>query len=121
MKKTVSCFEDLDVWQDSMRLAVDVIKAIERCPSHRLIDQINGSAISVPSNIAEGFERQSNKEYIRFLYISKGSAGELRTQIYLAIRLKWIPLAIGQEFVKTSKKISKQLGSLIKARQFFNK
>jgi len=80
-------FEDLNVWKESMKLSVDVYKAIKNCKDFGFRDQIFRSTVSIPSNIAEGFERQSNKEFIQFLYIAKASCGELRTQLYLAIKI----------------------------------
>ena len=92
-------------------------------PSFKIIndygfkDQIQRASVSVPSNIAEGFERNSNKEFIQYLFISKGSAGELRTQLYLAIELKLIQKEKGLELLEISKKISAMLYKLIKTRK----
>jgi four helix bundle protein len=69
-------FEDLEVWQRGCRLAVDVFKTFARCRNHTMKDQVQRSALSVPSNVAEGYERNSNKEFNRFLNIAKGSGGE---------------------------------------------
>lgn len=86
-------FEDLEVWQKSMTL-VDRIYELTKKNSfsrdHSLKGQIRRAAISVPSNIAEGFERGSNKEFVQFLYIAKGSAGEVRTQLHIALNQKYI-------------------------------
>ena len=78
-------FEDLDIWKEGMRLSVSVYKLMNDCKDFGFKDQIQRASVSVPSNIAEGFERQTNKEFIQFLYIAKGSCGELRTQIYLFV------------------------------------
>jgi len=77
-------FEDLEVWKDACRLAVDVYGVFRECRDFSFRDQIQRASISIPSNIAEGAERGSNKEFIRFIHIAKGSAGELRTQLYIA-------------------------------------
>ncbi|MEJ2685452.1 MAG: four helix bundle protein [Candidatus Sulfobium sp.] len=77
-------FEDLEVWKSSYKLAVEIYKRFSNCKDYGLKDQITRSSVSVPSNIAEGFERNSNKEFIRYLYIAKGSCGELRTQLHIA-------------------------------------
>ena len=76
-------FEDLLVWKKSSQLAVDVCLTVKNMKMFGLRDQIQRSAISVPSNIAEGAERDMPKDFIRFLRISKGSCAELRTQLYI--------------------------------------
>ncbi|MBM3863469.1 MAG: four helix bundle protein [Verrucomicrobia bacterium] len=78
-------FEDLEVWKRSSRLAVSILELIEPVKLHALRDQMARSCISVPSNVAEGAERESNKEFRRFLAIAKGSVGELRTQLYIGL------------------------------------
>jgi len=75
-------FENLEVWQEGKNLAVDIIKMWEAIDSRGyfgLRDQMQRSAVSIASNIAEGRERKSAVEFMRFLYIAKGSVGELRT------------------------------------------
>ncbi len=78
-------FEELLVWRKSMYLVKEVIAIIQTTFSkfHPLADQITRSSISIPSNIVEGSERGSNPDFIRFLYISRGSCAELRTQLEL--------------------------------------
>jgi four helix bundle protein len=90
MAKKIEKFEDLEVWKESMRLAVDVYHHFKSLHDFGFRDQIQRSAVSIPSNIAEGFERHSNKEFIQFLFVAKGSAAELRTQLYLPIEIKFI-------------------------------
>jgi len=77
-------FEDLDVWKRSVNVAVKLFKVLKDCPDYGIKDQMLRSAVSVPSNVAEGAERDSRKDFVRFLRISKGSAAELRTQLHLA-------------------------------------
>jgi four helix bundle protein len=79
-------FEELEVWKRSSRLAVSVLELIESVRLYSLRDQMARSSISIPSNIAEGSERESDREFRRFLAIAKGSAGELRTQLYIGLR-----------------------------------
>jgi len=86
-------FEEIDVWKSSRILVKEIYlitgeKAFQK--DFNLVDQIRRCAVSVPSNIAEGYERKSNAEFVRYLYIAKGSAGELRTQLYLARDLDYI-------------------------------
>jgi four helix bundle protein len=79
-------FEELEVWKRSSRLAVDVLRLIDPIRLFALRDQMARACISIPSNIAEGAERESDREFRRFLAIAKGSAGELRTQLYIGLR-----------------------------------
>jgi four helix bundle protein len=79
MGDKIQPFEDLAVWKESMQLATEVYSLLINCKDYGLKDQIQRAAVSIPSNIAEGFERQSNKEFIHYLFIAKGSCGELHT------------------------------------------
>jgi four helix bundle protein len=83
-------FEELEVWQRGCRLAVDVFQTFGSCRNFTMQDQVQRAALSVPSNVAEGYERNSNKEFIRFLNIAKGSCGELRTQLYISRKLDFL-------------------------------
>jgi four helix bundle protein len=108
-------FEDLEVWKQSVQLAESVFKLIKTCKEYALRDQIVRSAISIPSNIAEGSERNSNKDFIRFLTIAKGSAAELRTQLLLAQRLGLLEKALASELIQETKHISARLHKLVQA------
>ncbi|WOC51968.1 30S ribosomal protein S23 [Bergeyella porcorum] len=82
---TISRFEDLEIWQLSRILCNDVFKIIEETPlknNFRLWNQMDGASGSIMDNIAEGFERNGNKEFIQFLSIAKASCGEVRSQLY---------------------------------------
>jgi four helix bundle protein len=110
--------EDLDVWKKGCRLACDVFKLAEEGSLARnftLRDQVSRSALSVPSNIAEGFERDSKKGFVSFLRIAKGSCGELRTQLYIAARLGYIPQKRAAELVDKAKEISRMLAGLVQS------
>jgi len=78
-------------------------------------DQITKAGLSIPSNIAEGYERGSNKELANFLNYAKGSAGELRTQIYIGIDIGYIDRESGARWLKEAEEISRMLHSLIRA------
>ena len=108
-------FENLEVWKRSCDLAVKIYKELDGCKDFGLKDQMTRSSVSIPSNIAEGAERDSTKEFIRFLHIAKGSAAELRTQIYLAYRVSLLSETSHQELIEESIAISKMLHSLIKS------
>jgi len=86
----ISKFEDLIVWQKSGKLIILIFKLFKKCHNHSFKDQIQRAAISVMNNIAEGFEKQNNKEFRRYLIISKGSCGEVRSMLYIALKLKYI-------------------------------
>ena len=89
----INGYKDLIVWQKSMDLVDEIYKIIRLLPSEErfaLADQMRRSAISVPSNIAEGYERKSKKEYIQFLSIAKSSRAELETQLYICLRQSYI-------------------------------
>ena len=108
-------FEDLDVWKRSSRLAVDVYKALYGCRDFALKDQMTRSAVSIPSNIAEGAERFSDREFARFLYIARGSAAELRTQLYIAIKVNLIDKNLADKYVDEAIQLSAMLQGLVKS------
>lgn len=108
-------FEDLEVWQRGCRLAVDVFKAFERCKSASLKYQAERSALSIPSNIAEGAERGGAKEFGQFLKIAKGSSGELRTQLYIAGSLNALDSSHVSALVKETREISAMTEGLRKS------
>src|SRR5207244_1824797 len=108
-------FEDLEVWQRGCRLAVDVFKTFADCRNFTMQDQVKRSSLSIPCNVAEGYERNSNKEFIRFLNISKGSGGELRTQLYISRKLDFLTKGDFNRLVGESKELSKMLHGLSRA------
>ena len=116
MSGGVKSFEDLDVWKEAVKLAVDIYKSLKDYKDYSLKDQIQRSAVSISSNIAEGFERDTNKEFFRYLYIARGSSAELRTQIYIAIAIQILDKDTGTQFIDRTKKISAMLYKLIKTR-----
>jgi four helix bundle protein len=100
-----------------MRLSVMVYKAIKNCNDYGFTDQIRRTAVSVPSNISEGFERQTNREFIHFLYIAKGSCGEVRTQIYLAKEFCYISQDIYKMLLENCRLLSSKIQSFINSRK----
>ena len=97
--------------------AVQIQTLEKNCKDFGLRDQIQRSAVSIPSNISEGFDRKGNKEFIQFLYIAKGSCSELRTQLYIALETGTIDKSIGKDFIDNSKMISAMLYKLIQVRK----
>ena len=93
MDEKIRSHKDLQVWQEAMVLVTEIYRLSENFPESEkfgLTSQIRRSAISIPSNIAEGFARKRNKELIQFLYISIGSLSELETQYEIAKNLNYI-------------------------------
>ena len=95
--------------------AVDVFKTFAGCGNFTMQDQGQRAALSVPSNVAEGYERDSNKEFVRFLNISKGSCGELRTQLYISRKLDFLKKADSDRLISGVKEISAMLHGLSRA------
>ena len=108
-------FEDLEVWKRSSALSADIYIELKSLSDYGFKDQITRSGLSVPSNIAEGVERNFNKEKIRFLYIAKASCAELRTQLYIGIKIGYIPKEKGNQWVQETKELSAMLTNLIKS------
>ncbi len=109
----IPSFEELDVWKRSCRLAVRLYGLLTDCRDFALRNQMQRAAVSIPSNIAEGKERNSIPEFKRFLRIAKGSAAELRTQLYIAKEIKLIDSSDANELITETKEISKMLQGLI--------
>lgn len=114
-------FEDLEVWKRSCCLAVDLHIATFETKPYDLARQMQRAATSIPSNIAEGSERDSAGDFVRFLRISKGSCGELRTQLYIWQRimksLNFEPLPNCDTFIEETRGISAMLQKLIQSIQ----
>jgi four helix bundle protein len=113
-------FRDLIVWQKAKDLAVFIYQitttgAISK--DYSLRDQLRRTVISIASNIAEGDERDTDKESVRFFFIAKGSLAELRTQIEIAFNIGYLHEDDYQKVEKNSEDLAKMLGQLIKARQ----
>ena len=104
-------FEDLEVWKRSCQLAVKVYELLAECKDFSLRDQMQRSAVSMASNIAEGSER-TTKEFKRFLSIARGSSAELQTQSYIACKVNIITHDQMKIIVKECKEISKMLYGL---------
>ncbi|MHC4871305.1 MAG: four helix bundle protein [Planctomycetota bacterium] len=108
-------FEDLEVWKRASRLSADIYKNTSGIKDYGFRDQLTRAGLSVPSNIAEGYERDSDREFIRFLKYSRGSCGELRTQIMIGIDINYIDKEIGSMWIKESRELSAMLSGLIRS------
>jgi len=112
----VTKVEDFEIWKESIELVVLVYNLIKNTNLKKdfvLTDQIKKSVISIPSNIAEGFERNNNKEFKYFLNIAKGSIGELKTQVYIALRLEIINKHQFEELNNKIIRLSSKISNLI--------
>jgi len=113
----IKSFKDLKIWQKGIRLVEDVYNASRGFPKEEIYglqSQMRRSAVSIPSNISEGFARLHNREYRNFLYISLGSCAELATQIIIASRLKYIADTKAETMLAAIDELSRMTMSLIK-------
>ncbi len=109
-------FTEMEVWQKAKLLAKLIYEATSTGSFSRdwaLRDQIRKASVSIPSNIAEGFERGGNKEFIRFLTISKGSAGEVLTQLHIAMDLDYITRDEFEKLQDHTIRIGRMLGGFV--------
>lgn len=110
-------FEDLDVWKEGCNIAIEIYGVTNDGAFSKdfgLRDQIRRCAVSVPSNIAEGKERETVKELIRYLYIAKGSAAELRTQLFIAYNVGYVNNKMHDQLSEKINRVSRMLGSFIR-------
>lgn len=107
-------FEDLESWKRSCRLSATLYTSTSELRDYGFRDQLTRSGLSVPSNIAEGYERNSDREIAQFLKIAKGSLGELRTQIYIGIEAQYFEKAMALAWVEETKQLGRMLGAMIK-------
>ena len=112
----VSRFEDLEIWKRSVKLSIRVYKLLSSCKDFGFRDQITRSGLSIPSNIAEEFERRTDKEFIRYLDIARGSSGELRTQLYIGMETGFIDKGSGIDLIGETKELSAMITGLMKVK-----
>jgi four helix bundle protein len=112
----VKQFEDLEVWKEPRRLTQIIYRLTKEekfSKDFALRDQIQRAAVSIMSNIAEGFERGGNQEFTQFLYIAKGSCGEVRSQLYVAFDQGYMDEKQKDELTKFFKRLSSMISNLI--------
>mgnify|MGYP001286523082 CR=1 FL=1 len=110
-------FENLRVWQDAVELAVLVHTTYRSCPDFDLRAQVKRAALSVSSNIAEGYERSSNSEFVRYLDIARGSCGEVRSQTHVAVRVGLLSQAEANVLLMASRELSMRIARLMQVRR----
>ena len=116
-KPKVKNFQDLEIWKRGIKLVENIYTATRSFPKEEiygLSSQLRRAAVSVPSNIAEGFSRASSNEFEQFLYISRGSSSEVATQLIIAKNLNYIIDKKAEILLKETEEISKMTMSLIK-------
>ena len=116
-KEKVKTYRDLLIWQKSMILVTKVYNTSKKFPNdeaYGLTSQIRRCAISIPSNLAEGYGRNSTNEYVRFLRIATGSLYELQTQMEISFNLHYIDRSEFDELYEQSREIERMLSSLIR-------
>lgn len=110
-------FEEIVAWQEARKLTKAIYK-VTALPSFSrdfsLIDQMRRSSVSIMSNIAEGFERSGRREFIQFLALSKGSSGELRSHLYIALDLGYLTKGDFQELYNRTAYLAGRIGALMK-------
>ncbi|MEK7579505.1 MAG: four helix bundle protein [Patescibacteria group bacterium] len=107
-------FEDIIAWQKAKTLTLMVYHAFAQSQERSFKDQVQRAALSVMNNIAEGYERRTNKDFKNFLYIAKGSCGEVRSITYIAKDLRIITSTTYEEIHSLSTEISRLLSGFIK-------
>ncbi len=112
---TIQKFEDMIAWQKSRKLVRDTYKAFINCRDSGFKDQIQRAAVSVLSNIAEGFESGTRLEFLNYLYIAKASAGEVRAQFYAAADIGYLNIETFKYLNNSATECSKLISSFIKS------
>jgi four helix bundle protein len=113
---SVKSFEDLNVWKEARQLTQEVYRMTKTekfFKDFSLRDQIRRAAISVMSNIAEGFERGGNQEFVQFLYIAKASCGEVRSQLYVAVDQGYAAPAESEKLIQLFMRLSSMISNFI--------
>ena len=117
MNEKIRNFRDLDIWKLGKEIVLDVYNITEKFPKEEmygLASQMRRSAVSLPSNIAEGFNRYHNKEYRQFLYVGLGSCAELETQVEISFELSFIDIMIKEALLEKLDHESRMMRNLIK-------
>ncbi|MDD5014996.1 MAG: four helix bundle protein [Atribacterota bacterium] len=121
---TIKSFEELPVWKDARKFANKIYNLTKKFPkeeSYGLTSQITRATVSVGSNIAEGFDRYSKKDFIKFLIIARGSISEIQNDLYIALDLRYINQNDFQEAYTLAKELGKQINGFIKYLKLYDK
>src|SRR3989344_8936548 len=112
---TVQIFEDLVCWKKSRELTSEIYRSFRNCKDYGFTDQIQRASVSIMSNISEGFESGTRDSFVNYLYIAKGSAGEVRAQLYAAYDIGYLNIQTFENLKNRAEECSKLLNSFIKA------
>jgi len=116
-RRKLKTFRDLLVWQKSMVLVTDIYALTKSFPvdeTYGLASQMRRCSVSIPSNIAEGYGRNSNNEFIRFLHIATGSLYELQTQIEISLNLNYLDKNTFENLCGPTRELEKMINSFTK-------
>ena len=117
MGNKIRTYRDLDIWNKGIEVVKGIYKITEEFPKHEiygLVSQMRRAAVSIPSNVAEGFRRYHNKEYKQFLYITLGSCAELETQMTIAKELNYIKKDVETSILEKLDHVCRMILNLIK-------
>ncbi|WP_417236870.1 four helix bundle protein [Bizionia paragorgiae] len=112
---SIQKFEELLVWQKSQDFCVSIYENFSKSSDYAFRDQITRASVSISNNIAEGFDRNTNPDFKRFLYFATGSTSEVRSMLYLGVRLHLIEKEVAEQLISKSNEISKMIFGLIKS------
>ena len=121
---TIKSFEELPVWKDARKFANKIYNLTKKFPkeeNYGLTSQITRATVSIGSNIAEGFDRYSKKDFVKFLIIARGSISEIQNDLYIALDLKYINQNDFQETYALAKELGKQINGFIKYLRSYDK
>jgi four helix bundle protein len=110
-------YQELNIWKRSVEMAIEIYNTSKNFPKedlYGLTSQMRRASVSIPSNIAEGFNRYHNKEFRQFLYVNLGSCAEVETQLFIAQRLNYVDQEKASKLIKELGEIGKMINSLIK-------
>ncbi len=110
----ITRFEEIIAWQKAKELTLQIYKDVSVCKDFSFKNQIERASVSIMNNIAEGFERQTNKEFKNFLYIAKGSCGEVRSMLILGVELRYFRKDQAAKLEILSTEISRIISGFIK-------
>ena len=117
MEEKIRTYRDLNIWKAGIEIVKEIYKNTDKFPRQELyglVSQMRRAAVSIPSNVADGFRRYHNKEYRQFLYISLGSCAELETQIIIARELDYLTVERETQLLEKLDHICRMISNLIK-------